>query len=376
MKKFIVLLLFVSFCGGTIEETLPPIETTTTSSTVSTTTSTTTTTSSTTTTFPETTTTTVNIEDVILPTVTFPNCPEDQVTDSEFQLIFEVTAGNYGVDYLRFSRWKNGEYESRAYFEKANPNSTFDFPLAEEVKQYSVLIENDDKTQLVTYELFVSISDESNAFFEIEERCKIVFNNIPTTTTSTTTTTTTIPPTTTNDGILESFSGNGDNLVFINFYSDLIVAEITGNNGSGYFQVKPFTGELPYSSLVITTEPYSGVTPVNFSNNNPDTLEVTAVGDWSIVIKSVSSTPIFSGNSISGSGDTVIQFPDNAGTYQDLTINGNKANGYFQVKPFSCTGLPKSSLVITADEYNGTVRSRSGTCYLVITAVGEWSISR
>ena len=49
MRKFILLLLFVSFCGGTTEETVPPIETTTTSSTTSTTTVTTTSTSTTTT---------------------------------------------------------------------------------------------------------------------------------------------------------------------------------------------------------------------------------------------------------------------------------------------------------------------------------------
>lgn len=371
MKKLIILLLFASFCGGTTKETLPPIETTI-SITTLTTTPTTTTTSSTTTTVPETTTTTVNIEDVILPTIIFSNCPEDQVTESQFQLIFEVTAGNYGVDYLRYSRWKNGEYESRAYFEKANPNSTFDFPSVEEVKQYSVLIENDDKTQLVTYELFVSISDESNAFFEIEERCKIVFNNIPVTTTTTSTTTTT----TTVNNIYETYTGSGDNLILIPQYNQLVVVEISGNQADNVFQVKPYLGEEPFSSLIITSDPYSGITPLNFSNEKPDTLQVKAVGDWSIVIRNVQTTPIFSGSSISGTGDAVVQFPDNKNNYQDLTITGNQADKVFQVKPYACDGSPNSSLVITSDPYSGTVRSKSGTCYLVITAVGDWTISR
>ena len=93
--------------------------------------------------------------------------------------------------------------------------------------------------------------------------------------------------------------------------------------------------------------------------------------NWSVL-----TTPIFSGNSISGTGDTVIQFPDNNNTFQDLTISGNQAENIFQVKPYACDGSPKSSLVITSEPYDGTIRSRSGTCYLVITAVGEWSISR
>jgi len=207
-----------------------------------------------------------------------------------------------------------------------------------------------------------------------------------TTTTTTSTTTTTLAPTTTTtttstttttlNTINETYSGSGDNLVFIPQYSQLVVAEIVGNQENRFFQVKPYLGEKPYSSLIITSDPYSGVTPLNFSGDNPDTLEVSAEGSWKIIIRSVLTTPVFSGSTISGTGDTVIQFPDNDKTYQDLTITGNQENGFFQVKPYACNGSPKSSLVITSDPYNGTVRSRSGSCYLAISAEGNWTLSR
>lgn len=362
MKKFILLLLFVSFCGGTTEETLPPIEITTTSSTVSTTSSTTTTTSSTTTTVPETTTTTVNIEDVILPTIVFTNCPDKEITTESFELIFQVTAGNFDVNYLRYSRWKNGEYDGRVYFEKSNTAVTFEFPSAEETNEYNVQITDEDKDQLISYEIFISISDESNAYFEIEESCKFTFNNVSNSTQETI--------------INEKYSGTGDDIVYINQYTQLVIAEITGNSSNSFFAVIPYLGEERYSSIVNTTDSYTGVVPLNFSSDNPDTLQVSAVGEWTIVIKSVSTLPAFTDNLISGTGDTVIQFFDNRDNYQDITVTGNETEQFFSIIPYGCDGSRKFSLFVTSDKYSGTIRSSKGTCYLVVKAVGDWTISR
>ena len=372
MKKALLLVLLLA-CGGEALDEISEVSETTSSTQISTTTSTSTSTT-TTTTLPETTTSTVNIEDVVLPVVSFSNCPEKQISGDEFELGVKVEAGNYDLNYLRISQWKNEEYDGRIYYEKSNPNNEFPFPVAENNTEFTVILNDDEKNQIVTYEVFISASDESNAFIEVEERCKVIFNNIPATTTSTTTTTTTT--TTTLNTVNETYTGSGDNLVLIPQYSQLVVAEIVGNQSDKVFVVRPLLGDKSLSSLVITSDPYSGITPLNFDNENPDAIEVSAVGEWSIVIKSVLTTPIFSGDSISGIGDSVIQFPENKNTYQDLTIVGNQSDKIFVVRPYSCDGSAKSSLVITSDPYNGTVRSRSGACYLVISAVGEWTISR
>ena len=84
----------------------------------------------------------------------------------------------------------------------------------------------------------------------------------------------------------------------------------------------------------------------------------------------------FTGSSITGVGDAVIQFPENKNKTQILTINGNSSDRYFGVRPYDCNGKRLSSIVNTSDPYNGTVRSPTGACYLQIEAEGEWSISR
>jgi len=385
MRKLIVLLLFVSFCGGTTEETVPPIETTTTSSTTSTTTSTTTT-SSTTTTVPETTTTTVNIEDVILPTVTFPNCPEDQVTESEFQLIFEVTAGNYGVDYLRYSRWKNGEYESRAYFEKANPSSSFDFPLAEEVKQYSVLIENDDTTQLVTYELFVSVSDESNAFFEIEERCKIVFNNIPATTTSTTTTstTTTIPksifPETPPASSWITFSGSGDDVVDVSAIgTNLQILYLEAIKEGENFYAWSLNEDLEQDFLITARNGnISDIYIINYKDYRSRItkyVEIKSKHNWQLVFKPIASARNFEDSSISGVNDEVIEAYGLEDTGNILTISHTGEDNFY-IWSYNCNGEELGLITAENGSFSANYVSDKGTCFLEIKSDGEWTISR
>ena len=191
-----LLLLFTFvFCGSSefdsVTESIEPIETTTsttstttttkaqdstTTSTTSTTTSSTTTTS--TTLASSTTSTTVNAEDITLPTVTVTNCPTTEVNVETYELSYEITAGDYDVDYLRISYWKNDDYYSRVYFDKSMQGETFPFPTALETKVYSQKITDDEKDAIIKYDVYFSISDESDAFFEIETVCTFSFNNV------------------------------------------------------------------------------------------------------------------------------------------------------------------------------------------------------
>ena len=185
----------LTFCGSSettdILELNEPLKTSiTTTTTASTTTSTTTkiqdltitsttrNTSSSTTVTTSTTTTTVNTENVTFPVVTVTNCPTTELNVETYELNYEIIAGDYDVNYLRISYWKNDNYHSRVYFDKTIDGETFPFPTALNQETYTQIITDNDKDKIIKYDVYLSISDESDAFFEIETVCTFSFNNV------------------------------------------------------------------------------------------------------------------------------------------------------------------------------------------------------
>ncbi len=157
--------------GTTSSTTVTKVSTTTTSTTVPPSTTSTTVP-------PSTTSTTVNSEDITLPTVNVTNCPTTEVNVETYQLNYEITAGDYDVDYLRISYWKNDDYYSRVYFDKTMYGETFPFPTALETKVYTQKISDNEKDTVIKYDVYFSISDESDTFFEIDTVCTFSFNNV------------------------------------------------------------------------------------------------------------------------------------------------------------------------------------------------------
>ena len=195
LRKIHIILLLIIFISCQSFDTVESVESreTSTTTTFSTTTTTkvqdptttsiiTTAGSSTTTTSttlaPSTTSTTVNAENITLPSITVTNCPVNEVNVETYELNYEITAGDYDVDYLRISFWKNDDYYSRVYFDKAMLGETLPFPTALETRVYSQKISDDEKDVIIKYDVYFSISDESDAFFEIETVCTLFFNNI------------------------------------------------------------------------------------------------------------------------------------------------------------------------------------------------------
>jgi len=152
MRKFIVLLLFISFCGGTTEETVDQVETTTTSSTTTTTTSTTTTsttTSSTTTTIP-----------MVPPTVTITNCPENPIDDVIYSLNWEINSGSGFVSQINLLEEKNdGDFKS-IYFTKEDNEDLITFPEAFTSNLYSYQVNNTNSKFKADYTIEISVYSE------------------------------------------------------------------------------------------------------------------------------------------------------------------------------------------------------------------------
>tara|TARA_Y100000591_G_scaffold330296_1_gene360994 strand:+ start:71 stop:1234 length:1164 start_codon:yes stop_codon:yes gene_type:complete len=236
MHKFIIFLLLFISCSNSSEDIVETIEPTTSTSTTTFSPDSTSfsqtiiipNTSTTTTTVPQSTTSPTSSQEtstptpsestannsapeIKLPEISISNCPDSNIDQDSYELLWSITAGSFDVDYVRISYWINGEYFSRVYYEKSQLNDTFPFPVAGEKIVYSQSLDFNDSDDYETLEVFFSISDESESFFEIEEKCTFYFNNTPlvsttttvpqsTTSTSTTTTsstTTTVPETTT-----------------------------------------------------------------------------------------------------------------------------------------------------------------------------------
>ena len=114
--------------------------------------------------------------------------------------------------------------------------------------------------------------------------------------------------------------------------------------------------------------------PINFENEVNSNLEISAVGNWEIIIKPIASSTNFDGNSISGTGDTVLEAYE-LKSVDSLTIT-HSGSSNFSIVQYRCNGSYNGLLVNTIGSYSGSNITDSGTCFLEINADGSWSISK
>lgn len=183
-------------------------------------------------------------------------------------------------------------------------------------------------------------------------------------------TNTPLPPTSTPSPII--LTGNGDSIVDFENPFNLAIVHITGNASSRHFAVKNYDGNGNYLDLLVnTTDPYDGIRPLDFGNNEHTTrFEVKAVGEWKIEILPLTSARVLNvPGSIEGKGDEVLIL---RGGKPDLAkIKGNASSRHFAIKAY---GNYADLLVNTTDPYEGTVIVRSDTVVIEIKAEGNWSI--
>jgi hypothetical protein len=167
-------------------------------------------------------------------------------------------------------------------------------------------------------------------------------------------------------------TGSGDDVVDFENYFDIAVVRIAGNAAGRHFAVANFGADgSRYELLVNTTEPYSGVRPLDFRANQHTTrFEITATGEWSIEILPITEArELEVPGVIDGVGDDVVRL---SGTVPDIaTIIGNEADRHFAVRGYHDR---IDLLVNTTDPYSGRVSLNPNTVVLEITAVGEWTI--
>ncbi|HJM16551.1 MAG TPA: hypothetical protein QF851_03760 [Flavobacteriales bacterium] len=114
------------------------------------------------------------ITNSISPEILFGNCPEETITEKSFELSWDIVAGNSDIDYVFIVFEKNGEYETRAYFEKEFNEDIFPFPLANTRGEFGQLVSNSDEG-ITNYVVSFEVTDELNN--RTRSSCEITFDN-------------------------------------------------------------------------------------------------------------------------------------------------------------------------------------------------------
>lgn len=170
------------------------------------------------------------------------------------------------------------------------------------------------------------------------------------------------------------YDGSGDSVIKIEPPDDEFVLYVNGNAESHHFAVKGYDASGTMTELFVnTTEPYEGITID--PNYETTTLEINANGEWHIEVRSLWSCDIIEDYAtFSGSGDSVVLLNVDAATAE---IEGNAESRHFAVKSYgdSKNLLYQNLMVNTTEPYSGSVMMKYDPYYLVITAVGEWSIT-
>ena len=109
------------------------------------------------------------------PQITISNCPKDPIKETSFELFWNIIAGNSDIDYVFIVFNKDGEYHTRAFFEKVFNADIFPFPLANTVGEFGQLVDNTDETGTTTYLVSFSVSDVLNN--SADNSCEITFDN-------------------------------------------------------------------------------------------------------------------------------------------------------------------------------------------------------
>ena len=61
----------------------------------------------------------------IAPKVLIDNCPEQNISENSYDVNWSIVSGNADINYLFIGYYKNGEYDTRVFFEKLKTQMLF-----------------------------------------------------------------------------------------------------------------------------------------------------------------------------------------------------------------------------------------------------------
>ena len=177
----------------------------------------------------------------------------------------------------------------------------------------------------------------------------------------------------------QSFSGSGDDIITVKLVSQSVLVTMT-HDGESNFSVTSKTRDDDYIDLLANEiGPYSGtvIQELGTSSWNKDKLgllEVSADGNWKIVIKPLTKAKKWDGKPLSGTGDLVVLVPGKTKPGSKLVMS-HKGNSNFAVTTYSAKG---GYLDLKANEIgNYSGKSTFGRAYYIaIETQGKWTIKK
>jgi len=109
------------------------------------------------------------------PEIIITNCPDEEITDTSFELKYEINTGNAGMSYFATFVNQDGENVSRAFFEKGQNDDVFTFAPANSENSYGQIIDNSGNTGVSTYIVDISTANEYDLYDDVS--CTFTFNN-------------------------------------------------------------------------------------------------------------------------------------------------------------------------------------------------------
>ena len=169
-------------------------------------------------------------------------------------------------------------------------------------------------------------------------------------------------------------TGQGDTILTLTKWSGPALLRVQGNQAAAHFAITTYGADGDILDIPVnTTDPYDGITPLDFGAEQTTRLEVNATGPWTIEILPPSAARTFPlPAEITGQGDEVIVL---AGTPDLAAVRGNQAARHFAIAVYDATGDLLDIPVNETEPYEGTVIVPRGGRFLGITATGEWTIS-
>jgi len=174
----------------------------------------------------------------------------------------------------------------------------------------------------------------------------------------------------------KTFEGSGSEIVTLALPAGLVAVATVEFDGADGVTIATFDADETMIDMVVSSYgPYTGTVLLGRGGDAETpydvvTLDISGEGNWKVKVSAATSAPLFDG-AIEGDGDAVYRY-NGKDTELSVVHEGEDA---FTVRVYDKDGF---LLERTVDEYGeiDDVYAMTAGAYIVVTAMGPWSISK
>lgn len=172
------------------------------------------------------------------------------------------------------------------------------------------------------------------------------------------------------------FSGTGDSVLTVATVAEPVLVSMT-HDGTRNFAVISKTASDGYITLLANTiGAYSGTRLQELSKKEKLSMfDISADGNWTITIKPLSAATIWTGSSITGSGDVVVKIPKKTKAGNKLGMQ-HTGTSNFAIISYSSKGKYLTLKANEIGDYSGTKTFGKSAVYLGVESEGTWTLTK